>query len=306
MARVTELSDAVAGAITDGDLVHFAGFTHLIPFATGHEIIRQELTGLTISRLTPDLLFDQLLAAGCADRVVFSYAGNPGVGSLNGFRRAVEDDEPRRIDLEEYSHYGLIARLAAGASHLPFIPVRTLFGSDLLSVNDRIRTVENPYPAGPDETVVLPPLQPDVAVVRAQRADAAGNAHVWGIPGDVVEAAFAAETVILSTEEIVPESVIRSDPNRTAIPSDVVDYVVERPYGSHPSYVQGCYDRDNAFYRAWPEVTATHESTLSWLDEWVYGTADHEEYLERLGVDRVVELHPDPAYAAPVDMGRYT
>ena len=305
MSSGVDLDVAIARAIDDGDCVHFGGFTHLIPFAAAHEIIRQGIVDLTISRLTPDLVFDQLLAAGCADSVIFSYAGNPGVGSLNAFRRACEGDIPHKIQLEEYSHYALIARLSAGAQDLPFIPIRTLVGSDLVEENEHIETLENPFEGGDEETVVVPPLRPDVAIVRAQRADEDGNAHIWGIHGDVVEAAFAAETVILSVEEIVDRTVIRSDPNRTAISQSVVDYVVECPFGSHPSYAQGYYGRDNRLYRDWPSITESHASTIAWLDEWVTGVKDHEHYVEQLGDARIEALRPEPAFAEPVDMGRY-
>ena len=304
MARRDTLREAIDESVADGQHLYLGGFTHLIPFAAGHEIIRQGVTDLTLARATPDLILDRMIAAGCASRVVFSYAGNPGVGSLRSFRRAVEDDVPAPIELEEYTHFGMVARLTAGAEGLPFMPVRTFAGTDLPAVNDRIRRIDSPYE---DETVhTVPPLNPDVAVVRAQRADPDGNAHVWGIVGDVVEAAFAADTVVLSVEEVVDPSVIASDPNRTAIPGSVVDYVVEVPYGSHPSYVQGYYDRDNAAYLAWDEVSESRPSTTAWLEEWVHGVEDHREYLERLGAERLLDLQPGSRYTAPANLGRYS
>jgi len=304
MTRVTDLTTAVSAAVDDGDSVYLGGFTHLIPFAAGHEIIRQGREDLHLVRATPDLIYDRLIAAGCAGKLTFSWAGNPGVGSLRAFRRAVEDGVPNPVEIEEYSHYGLVSRLSAGAQDLPFAPLRSYVGTDFPDVTEGIRTVENPYEEG-DEIAVVPPLNPDVAVVRAQRADESGNGHLWGILGEMVEAAFAADTVVLSVEELVDEETIRSDPNRTAIPGTVVDYVVEEPFGSHPSYAQGYYDRDNDAYLSWDEVSETHEGTREWLDEWVYGVDDHEEYLSKLSGDRLRDLLPGTNYATPVDMGAY-
>ena len=305
MTTVTDVGSAVSDALSDGDSLYLGGFTHLIPFAAGHEIIRQEYERLDLIRPTPDLIYDQMIAAGCAERLTFSWAGNPGVGVLRAFRRAVEDGVPRSVEIDEYSHFGMVTRLEAGARDLPFAPLRTFVGSDYPEHNDNIRFVENPYAEGPDEIPVVPPLKPDVAVVRAQRADESGNGQLWGIVGEMAEAAFAADTVILSVEEVVDERVVRSDPNRTLIPGEVVDYVVEEPYGSHPSYAQGYYDRDNDAYMAWHEASETHESTLEWLDEWVYGVDDHDEYLRKLDTERFLDLQPKTNYATPVDMGEY-
>lgn len=303
MGELTDMETAIAQTVADGDGVYLAGFTHHIPFSAGHEIIRQGREDLHLMRATPDLLYDQLIAAGCAASLTFSYAGNPGVGSLRAFRRAVEDGVPNELELDEYSHFGLTTRLTAGASNLPFLPLRTFAGSDLPAHNDTIRRVADPF--GDEELYAVPPLEPDVAVVRAQRADATGSAHLWGIPGEIVEAAFAADRVVLCAEEIVDEAVIRSDPNRTEIPGTVVDYVVEDPYGAHPSYAQGYYDRDNQAYLEWDEVSTSVESTIAWLDEWVHGVDDRRDYLEKLGAERLLELQPSSAYATPVDMGWY-
>jgi glutaconate CoA-transferase subunit A len=304
VTKVTTMADAVGSAVADGQRVYLGGFTHLIPFAAGHEMIRQGFRDLDLVRATPDLIYDQMIAAGVASTVTFSWAGNPGVGSLRAFRRAVEADVPHAVELEEYSHFGLIAGLAAAAQGLPFLPLRTFVGSDYPEVNDRIRTVRNPYDED-DEVPVVPALSPEVAVVRAQRADREGNAQLWGIPGEMVEAAFAADTVVLTVEELVDESVVRSDPNRTLIPASVVDHVVEDPYGSHPSYAQGYYDRDNTAYLDWDEHSATHESTEAWLDEWVHGVENRLEYVEKLGAERLLDLEPRRSYATPIDMGAY-
>ncbi|MCD2203655.1 CoA transferase subunit A [Halobacterium sp. KA-6] len=295
------MKQAISTAISDGDRVYLAGFTHLIPFAAGHEIIRQEYTDLEVVRATPDLIYDQMIAAGCVGKVTFSWAGNPGVGSLRAFRRAIEDGVPNPIELEEYTHFGLVMRLYAGAVGLPFVPLKTFSGSDLPAENDNIRSVQSPF--GDEEVYAVPPLNPDVAVVRGQRADENGNVHLWGISGEHKEAALASDTVILSVEEIVDESVIRSDPNRTLVTADDIDYIVEEPYGSHPSYAQGYYDRDNDAYLNWDEVSQTHESTQEWLDEWVYSVADRDEYIRKLSSDRLLDLQTGNAYSEPINMG---
>jgi glutaconate CoA-transferase subunit A len=305
MTDVVSMERAISTTITDGQCVYLGGFTHLIPFAAGHEILRQRYCDLHLVRPTPDVIYDQMIAAGCASELTFSYAGNPGVGSLRGFRRAVEDGVPHEIAINEHSHFGLVSRLAAGAQDLPFLPLRTYLGSSYVDHNDSIAVIENPYEGPPDEIAVVPPLEPDVAVVRAQRSDTDGNAHLWGVLGDMVDAAFAADTVVLSVEEIVDKRVIRSDPNRTLIPGTVVDYVVEEPYGSHPSYAQGYYDRDNQAYLDWEGQTETHESTQEWLDEWVYGVEDRSAYLEKMETGRFVDLQPRSNYATPIDMGEY-
>jgi glutaconate CoA-transferase subunit A len=290
---VTDMESAISQAVSDGQQVYLAGFTHLIPFAAGHEIIRQEFRDLTLVRATPDIIYDQMITAGCAEKVLFSYAGD-------GLRRMLENEE---IEFEEYTHFGTVARLAAGAYDLPFMPVRTFAGSDLPEYNDKIRTMESPY--DDREIHVVPPLNPDVTVVHTHRADENGNAQVWGIVGEVIDAALAADTVIVTTEEIVDESVIRSAPNRTVFSESAVDHVVEVPYGAHPSYVQGVYDRDRPFYRGWGDVAATQEGIEEYLEEWVYGVEDREEYLEKLGVEKLMQLQPDTNYATPIDMGGY-
>ncbi|OGS66550.1 MAG: 3-oxoadipate--succinyl-CoA transferase subunit A [Euryarchaeota archaeon RBG_19FT_COMBO_69_17] len=295
------MKEAVSKFVRDGDTAYLAGFTHLIPFAAGHEIIRQKKKDLTLCRATPDIIYDQMIAAGCAKKLVFSYAGNPGVGSLRCFRRSLEKGVPQGIEIEEYTHFGLSGRLFAGATNMPFLPVRTNAGSDLPANNPRIRAVTDPYTG--DEVSVVPPLRPDVAVVHVQRCDAAGNAHIWGIVGEQKDAAFASKRVIISAEEIVDEEIIRSDPNRTLIPDFIVSAVVREPWCAHPSYTQGYYDRDNAFYVSWDDITKEHESTMEWMEEWVYGVEDRAAYVRKLGPEKVKRLLPKPAHAAPVDYG---
>ncbi|WP_435073534.1 CoA transferase subunit A [Halorubrum sp. HHNYT27] len=303
MSKLTSMQDAVSDGVSDGDSVYLAGFTHLIPFAAGHEIIRQEKRDLELIRATPDLIYDQMIAAGCARKATFSWAGNPGVGSLPAFRRAAEDGVPNELELEEYTHFGLIAALEAGASNLPFAPLRGFIGSDLPEHNDNIARVESPF--DDDYVYAVAPIEPDVAVIRAQRGDEAGNAHLWGIQGEVKIAGLAADKVILTVEELCSEETIRSDPNRTVITSDDVDHVVHDPYGSHPSYAQGYYGRDNDAYIEWAEIASEVDSVETWLDEWVYGVDDRREYVEKLGVDRLLDLQPDSSYATPIDMGAY-
>ena len=299
--KVMPMKEAVSKFVRDGDTAYLAGFTHLIPFAAGHEIIRQKKKDLTLCRATPDIIYDQMIAAGCAKKLVFSYAGNPGVGSLRCFRRSLEKGVPQGIEIEEYTHFGLSGRLFAGATNMPFLPVRTNAGSDLPANNPRIRAVTDPYTG--DEVSVVPPLRPDVAVVHVQRCDAAGNAHIWGIVGEQKDAAFASKRVIISAEEIVDEEIIRSDPNRTLIPDFIVSAVVREPWCAHPSYTQGYYDRDNAFYVSWDDITKEHESTMEWMEEWVYGVEDRAAYVRKLGPEMVKRLLPKPAHAAPGDYG---
>jgi glutaconate CoA-transferase subunit A len=300
MNKLISLSEAIAATVHDGDTIYAAGFTHLIPFAAGHEIIRQGRKDLILARATPDLIYDQMVAAGCARKVIFSYMGNPGVGSLRLVRSEIEAG---RLEWEEYSHFGMISRLQAGATGLPFMPMNLTGVEDLERANANYRRVTDPYSG--TEVVVVPALLPDVAIVHVQRADAQGNAHIWGIIGEQKEAAFAAKRVILSAEEIVDESVIRSDPNRTLIPGFIVDAVCHVPYASHPSYTQGYYDRDNAFYLAWDEISKTRQGVQSYLDEWVYGVKDRAEYWEKLDPQVRTSLQVGSQPSAPVDYGQY-
>ncbi len=301
--KVVTMREAVANLVADGDTVAIEGFTAFICFAAAHEIIRQRKQELVLCRLTPDLIYDQMIAAGVARKLVFSYLGNPGVGSLHAIRRAIEKGIPHPLEIEEYSHFGMVGRYLAGASKLPFFPLRSYLGSDMPAANDRIQFVDSPYGDGP--IAVVPPLNPDVAFVHAQRADAQGNTHLWGLLGTQKEAAFAASKVIVVVEEIVDEAVIRRDPNRTLIPGLIVDAVVHEPYGAHPSYVQGYYDRDNEFYLAWDDLSRDAASTEAWLDEWVYGVADRTAYLNKLGQSRLEALAAGTLEADPVNYGQY-
>jgi glutaconate CoA-transferase subunit A len=300
MSKLVPLSEAIRDHVQDGDLVYAAGFTHLIPFAAGHEIIRQRRRELVLARATPDLIYDQVVAAGCARKVIFSYMGNPGVGSLRIVRTELEAG---RLEWEEYSHFGMISRLQAGATGLPFMPMNPTAAGDLERANPNYRTVTDPYSG--KEVVVVPALEPDVAIVHVQRADAEGNAQIWGIIGEQKEAAFAAKRVILTAEEIVDPQVIRSDPNRTMIPAFIVDAVCHVPYCAHPSYTQGYYDRDNEFYLEWDKISASRDLVEAYLDEWVYGVPDRQAYWQKLGADVHERLKVRPRLSAPVDYGEY-
>jgi glutaconate CoA-transferase, subunit A len=303
-SKVTSMRDAVAELVRDGDTVAIEGFTHLICFAAGHEIIRQRRRDLTLCRLTPDVIYDQMVGAGVASKLVFSWLGNPGVGSLHAIRRRVERSDPAPLELEEYSHFGMVCRYTAGAARLPFFPLRSYAGSDLPVANPRIVPVSSPYDG--ERLYAVPPLNPDVAIVHAQRADAGGDTQIWGLLGCQKEVAFAADRVIVVCEELVDEDVVRRDPNRTVVPGLIVDAVVVEPRGCHPSYAQGYYDRDNRFYLEWDEIARDAERLDGWLAEWVYGTESHGEYVERLGPERWAVLEPGEAWSDPVNYGSYS
>lgn len=301
--KICTMQEAVGRYVTDGSTVAIEGFTAFICYAAAHEIIRQGKRELTLCRLTPDLVYDQMIAAGVAAKLIFSYLGNPGVGSLYCIRRAVEKGIPRPLEIEEYSHFGMVGRYLAGASNLPFFPLRSYSGSDLPTANPRIQFVTSPY--GDGDIAVVPPLTPDVAFIHAQRADVQGNTQLWGLLGVQKEAAFASKKVVVVVEEIVDETVIRHDPNRTLIPGLIVDAVVHEPYGAHPSYVQGYYDRDNAFYLDWDEKSQDQAATEAWLQEWVYALPNRTAYLEKLGRERLAKLDPGEMWAERVNYGRY-
>ncbi|MBW7958739.1 MAG: CoA transferase subunit A [Candidatus Promineofilum sp.] len=302
-SKLITMREAVEQYVEDGSTLAIEGFTAFICFAAAHEIIRQRKRDLVLCRLTPDLIYDQMIAAGVAAKLVFSYLGNPGVGSLHCIRRAVEKGIPRPLEIEEYSHFGMVGRYTAGAADLPFFPLRSYLGSDMPAANDRIQFVDNPY--GEGQIAVVPPLKPDITFVHAQRADIHGNTHLWGLLGTQKEVAFASKKVVVVVEEIVDEDMIRRDPNRTLIPGLIVDAVVHEPYGAHPSYVQGYYDRDNDFYLKWDEWSRDQETTEAWLEEWVYALPDRAAYLDKLGRETLERLAPGRFEADPINYGRY-
>src|SRR5688572_3531815 len=278
MAEITTLSEAVAGLVRDGDTVAMEGFTHLIPHAAGHELIRQRRTGLTLVRMTPDLIYDQLIGMGAARKLVFSWGGNPGVGSLHRFRDAVEQGWPQPLELEEHSHAGLANAYAAGAANLPFAVLRGYAGSDLPKHNKAIRSIRCPFTG--EELAAVPAVRPDVAVIHAQKADRRGNVLIWGIVGVQKEAVLAARRAIVTVEEIVDS--LEAPPNAMVLPSWVIDAVALVPGGAHPSFAQGYSRRDNRFYKAWDGISRERDVFRDWMERHVLGTRDWAEYRRSL------------------------
>jgi glutaconate CoA-transferase subunit A len=297
------MQDAIAEYVQDGITLAIEGFTACICFAAAHEIIRREIRDLTLCRMTPDVIYDQMVAAGCVRKLVFSYLGNPGIGSLHCIRRAVEKGVPNPLSLEEYSHFGMIARYLAGASRLPFYPLQSYWGTDLPKANPKIQSVVDPYHGR--RVAVVPPLRPDLTIVHAQRADDQGNTQLWGLLGVQKEAALAAEKVVVVVEEIVTEDQIRADPNRTLLPAEVVHAVVCEPKGAHPSYVQGYWDRDNGFYREWDQISRSPDQVQRWVEEWVYGVPNRAAYVNKIPDDIWSRLRPGSRSAPAVEFGDY-
>ena len=267
MAEITSLAEAVGGLVGDGDVVALEGFTHLIPFAAGHEIIRQGRRDLTLVRLTPDVIYDQIIGMGCADRLVFSWGGNPGVGSLHRLRDAVEHGWPRPLALEEHSHAGMANRYVAGASGLPMAVLRGYRGTDLGRVTSSVATITCPFTG--EELTAVAALNPDVAVIHAQQADRRGNVALWGITGVQREAVLAARRSLVTVEELVDR--LEPRPGGFVLPGWVVTAVAVVPGGAHPSYAAGYSRRDNGFYRAWDAISRDRETFLAWMDEHVLG-----------------------------------
>jgi glutaconate CoA-transferase subunit A len=297
-------NEAVKKFVNDGQLVSFGGFTHGIPFAIAHEMIRLQKKHLVVCKETPDLVVDQLLAAGCVDKLMFSWAGNPGVGSLHAFRRAVEQQVPHPVEIEEYTHFITGARYVAGASGLPFMPVTgAVLASDLAKHSDVFKTIDCPFTG--NKICLVKAINPDIAIIHAQRADHDGNTQMWGIIGSNREIAMASKHVIVSVEEIVDSEIVRRDPNRTVIPGFHVDAVIEEPWGAHPSYSQGYYDRDNQYYMDYERQTRTREEHDKFLQEWIFNVSDRKEYVRHLGAERMTSLKTRTYYSAPVDYGYF-
>jgi glutaconate CoA-transferase subunit A len=263
MARIAPLADAIGELVHDGDEVALEGFTHLIPFAAGHEIIRQGRTGLTLVRMTPDVIYDQLIGAGCARKLIFSWGGNPGVGSLHRFRDAVQHAWPVPLEIEEHSHAGMANRYVAGASGLPFAVMRGYTGTDLPKHTDTIKPVTCPFTG--EVLTAVPALNPDVAVIHAQRADRKGNVQLWGITGVQKEAVLAAKRSLVTVEEIV--DTLEPRPNAVTLPTWVVTMVSEAPRGAHPSYAHDYYVRDNDYYKTWDGISRDRDTFQKWLEE---------------------------------------
>ena len=274
MATMSSLADAIADLVHDGDTVAMEGFTHLIPFAAGHEVIRQRRRDLTLVRMTPDVIYDQLIGAGCASRLVFSWGGNPGVGSLHRFRDAVTAGWPRPLAIEEHSHAGMANRYVAGASGLPFAVMRGYTGTDLVAQTANITSIRCPFTG--EALTAVAALRPDVTIIHAQRADRAGNVQMWGITGVQKEAVLAADRSIVTVEEIVPE--LPPQPQAVVLPTWAVTRVVLAPGGAHPSYAHGFSRRDNDFYVAWDAISRDRDTFTEWIRRHVRETEDVEQY----------------------------
>jgi glutaconate CoA-transferase subunit A len=273
VAEIVPLDQAVRELVNDGDAVALEGFTHLIPHAAGHELIRQGKRRLTLVRMTPDVVYDQLIGMGCAQKLVFSWGGNPGVGSLHRLRDAVEHDWPAPLELEEHSHAGMAAGYAAGASNLPFGLVRGYEGTGLAE-RTNIGWVTCPFTG--ERLAAVPAIRPDVGVIHAQQADARGNVQLWGISGVQKEVVLGAKRSIVTVEEIVEE--LDQKPGSTQLPAWTVTAVCECPGGAHPSYSHGYYDRDNAFYVSWDGISRDRDRFLAWMQSHVLETANLAEY----------------------------
>ncbi len=269
---ITSLAEAIKANVKDGDTVALEGFTHLIPFAAGHEIIRQGRRDLTLVRMTPDVLYDQLIGMGVARKLIFSWGGNPGVGSLHRFRDAVEHDWPQPLELEEHSHAGMANRYVAGASGLPFAVLRGYSGTDLPAHTKNVARIACPFTG--EMLTAVAALQPDVTIIHAQRADRQGNVQLWGITGVQREAVLAAERALVTVEEIVDR--LEPLPGAVVLPAWVLSAVVEVPGGAHPSYAHGYSTRDNAFYQAWDSISRDRSQFLSWMQDQVLGVADSQ------------------------------
>jgi glutaconate CoA-transferase subunit A len=280
VAEMTSLHAAVAGLVRDGDTVALEGFTHLIPYAAGHEILRQTLRHLTLVRMTPDVLYDQMIGVGAADRLVFSWGGNPGVGSLHRFREAVEDGWPHPIELEEHSHAGMAARYVAAASGLPFGTLRGYVGSDLLERTANVATVTCPFTG--EELTAVRALDLDVAVIHAQQVDRHGNVGLWGLTGVQKEAVLAADRSIVTVEERVTAFDSRVT---TVLPAWVLSAVAVVPHGSHPSYTQGYSNRDNAFYAAWDAISRDRDRFAAWMRRHVLDVDDFGDHLRLIDAE---------------------
>lgn len=278
MAALLPLAESIAQHVGDGACVALEGFTHLIPFAAGHELIRQGRRELHLVRMTPDLIYDQLIGAGCARRLTFSWGGNPGVGSLHRLRDAVEQDWPRALELDEQTHAGMAAAYRAGAARLPFGMLRGYIGTDLVRCNPRIRKVACPYTG--EEIATVPAINPDVTIIHAQRADRAGNVAIDGIIGAAREAALAATKLLVTVEQIV--DALPPAMNNVLLPHFTVTAVSHCPGGAWPSYAQGHYARDNDFYLRWDAIARDRTQFTAWIDRHVRGTADHKAFLAGL------------------------
>lgn len=286
--KVRPLAEALSDSVADGDTVFVGGFGHAIPFASGHELIRQGRRGLTLCRSGADILFDQLIAAGCVSKVIVGWIGNPGIGLAHGFRRALAAGE---VEMEEWTNFTMVLRLHAATLGVPFLPTRVMRGGDVAEAA-AVRQVTDPFTG--ETLTAVPALAPDVALIHAQRADDQGNVQLWGVIGDTVEGALASQRIVVTVEELVSEEVIRADPNRTVIPGHRVSSVSPVPGGAHPSYVQGRYGRDDEFYSRYDELSRTAEGLAEYLKTRVYGVPDRETYIADVDWEALRADTPSP------------
>ena len=306
-SKVITASEAVSRYVKDGDTLFLGGFGNLYPFALAHEVIRQKRKGLTLAKHSPELIGDQMIGAGCVSKLIFSWLGNPGLGSSHCFRRAVEKKIPQGLELEEYTHAAVTAMFRAGATGIPFMATKTLIGSDILRLEQsrHAKVIDDPFTG--EKVTLMRALEPDVALIHAQRADEQGDVQAWGVISDIRDGAFASKKVVVSVDELVPEETVRSDPGRTLIPSFKVDAVVVDPFGAHPSASQGYYDRDNDFFMEYEQSTRTVEGFNAFLERWVFGVKDRKDYVTRLlGEEKVRELRPKESMSGQVSYGLYS
>jgi glutaconate CoA-transferase subunit A len=303
MSKIMTMCDAVARFLPQGSsVVMGAALESLIPFAAGHEIIRRRVRDLTLIGPISDMLFDQLIGAGCVRKVIAAWVGNVSAGLGHNYRRACEQGIPHRIEVIDHSNFTISLALLAGGLGAPFIPTYSLLGTDILKTNPEFMQSLSPF--GGEKILLVPSLQPDVAILHVQRSDENGNAHVWGNLGISEEAALASERIIIVAEEVVPHHIIVSDPNRVVAPSFKVCAVVREPGGAHPSPVQGYYNRDHEYYHEYHRATRTVEGNDEWMDRWVADAKDRAGYLQKLGKERWQDLQlKEHRYAAPVDYG---
>jgi len=279
LAKILPLSEAIAEFVRDGDTIALEGFTHLIPYAAGHEIIRQKRRNLTLIRMTPDVLYDQMIGAGCATKLRFSWGGNPGVGSLHRLRDAVEKSWPQPLAIEEHEHAGMAVAYAAGASHLPFGILRGYAGTDL-TPHTTVEFIDCPFTG--EKLAAVQAIRPDVTVIHAQKADRKGNVLLWGIVGAQKEAVMAAERAIVTVVEIVDK--LDAPPNAVILPTWILSAVSEVKHGAFPSYTHGYYPRNNAFYKQWDVISKDRDTFLAWIDKHIMKTKDFEEFRRSVGV----------------------
>lgn len=302
-SKLMSMSEAVSRLVTPGMSIALGtSLEGLIPFAAGHELIRQGVRDLTLIGPISDMLFDQLIGGGCVTRIQAAWVGNVSTGIGYHLRRAVEQGRPHPLEMENHSNFTIALGLQAAALGVPYLPARTLLGASIIRDNSSFKVGPCPFTGSP--LLLVRALEPDLAIIHVQRADSQGNAHLWGNMGVSATAAKAAKAVLIITEEVVDPEVIRSDPNRTIVPGFIVSGVVEEPWGAHPSAVQGYYSHDDPVYVGYAQATRTEEGSREWFQDWVYGVGNRREYLERVPVDRLQALkvrHSAPA--APTEFG---